>query len=68
MISKTNKEFVLQRLIELKLSSDIDDAEDWINTYKIPSFDNKTALELIQEGRIEALLDEIQRIASGGYT
>ncbi len=61
------KETVLQRLICLKLVTDRRDGERWMMDGKIPSFGNRTATQMIEEGRIDDLLDEIERLATGGY-
>ena len=61
------KEIVLQRLLDLKLVADRNDGEHWMIDGKIPDFGNRTATQLIEEGRADALLDEIERMASGGY-
>lgn len=64
----TANETVLQRLIDLNLVIDRNDGERWMTEEKIPSFGYKTASQLIIEGKADALLDEIERIAIGGYT
>lgn len=64
----TTKEIVLQRLIDLKLVMDRKDGERWMLEGKIPAFGYRTATQLIIEGKADALLDEIERIAIGGYT
>ncbi len=62
-----SKETVLQRLLDLKLVADKNDGERWMMEGKIVSFGNRTATQLIEEGRADALLEEIERMASGGY-
>ena len=64
----TTKEIVLQRLIDFKLVTDRSDGERWMMDGKIPAFGNITSIQMIEEGRADALLDEIERIATGGYT
>lgn len=63
----TTKETLLQHLIDLKLVIDRSDGERWMLEEKIPAFGYRTATEIIQEGRVDALLDEIERTANGGY-
>ena len=61
------KEIVLQRLLDLKLVADRNDGERWMMDGKIPAFGNRTATQMLEEERADALLDEIERMASGGY-
>jgi len=63
----TIKETLLQRLIDLKLVTDRNDGERWMMDGKIPAFGNRTATQMLEEERADALLDEIERMASGGY-
>lgn len=63
----TTKETVLQRLIDLNLVIDRNDGERWMLDGKIPAFGYRTATQLIIEDKADALLDEIERMASGGY-
>jgi len=62
----TTNETGLQRLIDLNLVIDRNDAERWMIEAKIPSF-GKTTTQLIAEGKADDLLDEIERMATGGY-
>ncbi len=64
----TTKETVLQRLINLRLALDVVDAERWLLKEKIPSLGNKTAAQLILNGHADILLEEIERVAKGGYS
>jgi len=63
----TIKETLLQRLIDLKLVTDRSDGKRWMMDGKIPAFGNRTTTQLIEEGRADALLDEIERMDPGGY-
>ena len=63
----TTKETVLQRLIDLKLVTGRSDGEHWMIEGKIPAFGYRTATQLIIDGKTDALLEEIERMATGGY-
>ena len=63
----TQKEKVIQRLLDLRLVKDRDDAERWMLEDQMPSFGYRTATQLLIEGKADALFDEIERMASGGY-
>ena len=39
----------------------------WFRSQPLPSFGDKTAEELVKEGRVQALKDYLARIAEGGY-
>lgn len=39
----------------------------WFRSQPLPSFGDRTAEELIKEGRVQALKDYLSRIAEGGY-
>ena len=62
----TTKETVLQRMIYLKLVANRDDGERYLSEINIAGF-GKTGAQLINEGRADALLDYIERVAEGGY-
>ncbi|MEW8472043.1 MAG: hypothetical protein AB2652_04785 [Candidatus Thiodiazotropha endolucinida] len=59
-------EIVIQRLIELNLAQNASEAEQWLHNETTPGF-KKTGIELIQEGLTDDLLEELERVASGGY-
>ena len=44
-----------------------DRALAWFRSQPLPSFGDKTAEELVKEGRVQALKDYLARIAEGGY-
>ena len=56
---------VIARLTEL--GADKVAATRWYNEQALASFDGKTALQLVGEGRFEAVIEEINRVASGGH-
>ena len=39
----------------------------WFRSQPLPSFGDRTAEELVKEGRVQALKDYLSRIAEGGY-
>jgi hypothetical protein len=39
----------------------------WYRSQPIPSFDGRTAEELVREGRSEVLMSYLNRISQGGY-
>ena len=39
----------------------------WFRSQPLPSFGDKTAEDLVKEGRTEAVKDYLARIADGGY-
>lgn len=40
----------------------------WFRSQPLPSFGDKTAEDLLKEGRAQAVKDYLSRIADGGYT
>lgn len=56
---------VVARLTELGANKMA--ARRWYNEQALASFDGKTAFQLVREGRFEAVLEEIDRVASGGH-
>lgn len=63
----TTKEEVLQRLIDLRLTTNISDAKRWLVNKKLSEFGGKTPAQVILEGNTSALLEAIERMAVGGY-
>ncbi len=39
----------------------------WFRSQPLPSFGDKTAEDLVKEGRVQAVKDYLSRIAEGGY-
>jgi len=62
----SNTKIVVQRMVELELARNTHEAKCWLHEEEIPAF-RKTGEELIQENLIDVLLDELERIADGGY-
>jgi len=46
----------------------VDCAFAWFRSQPLPSFGDKTAEELVKEGRMQALRGYLARIAEGSYT
>lgn len=62
----TTKEIVIQRMIKLKLVTNIGDGECFLSKVNIPAF-GKTGDQLIKEGYADSLLDHIEQVAVGGF-
>lgn len=63
----SDRERVIQRLIELELVQSASEGEHWLQSEKMSAFE-KTGAELIQDGYVDVMLEELERVANGGFS